>query len=481
MKKESERPVLLINPPSRAPNPVLPLGLAYIAAYLRENGIAVRVLDAWAEGLEDSELGRRAGEINPFLTGVTVTSPQYGAAVRTIRAVRSNCPDTLIAVGGPHPSALPHQTLEDNLEIDYAVVGEGEETLLRLIQAISSKVELDGIKGLAYRENGRIKYTGFPAEALSLDSLPFPARDLFPLERYQIHPPYGKSKRAMTMITSRGCPYRCTYCADPIFGKKYRAMSPKKVVDEIAYLVEKYKVREIHHYDDDFTMNMKRTREICEEIKTRGIKINWSCTTRVDLVDESLLRAMKEAGCWLISYGVESADQRILDKARKGYSIQRVEESFRLTKKLGIRTVGYFMVGLPGETLETLQKTIDFSTRIKADFTSWGITSLYPGSPLYQLAEEGKLPNAKSIKYTVGQGGGPSTGSPYGDGFAIIYEEQISRKDLESYVRAAVRKFYLRLGYMLRFIFLIRSWYEFRYYLTAGVRTVLWIFSGKNK
>lgn len=466
--------VLLINPPSHAPNPIMPLGLAYLAAALEASKIPVEIIDAWAEGYSLEELGREVAARDPHLVGVTMMSPTYAAAMRTVDIVRHNS-EAGIVVGGPHPSALPEECLKDNPHIDFAVIGEGEKALIELVNALSgSRGDLSAIRGLAYRDNGEIINTGYAERIENLDDLPFPARHLFSADRYRTHPPYGKRNPYMTLMTSRGCPFRCTYCSKSVSGQRYRARSPQKVVSEIEHIIGEYGIKEIHFYDDDFTVNMGRAGEICDLLIQEGIDISWSCTTRVDLINEELLKKMKKAGCWLISYGVESADPNILKKVKKGYTIDDVKAAFSLTKKVGIRTIGFFMAGLPGETRETLRDTINFSLELDPDFISWGITGLYPGSALYAAAQNGELGDI-DIRYTYEDRTWHAAGSPYGDGFSIIYEEGLSREALKEHVRQANIAFYLRLSYLLRFIFKIRSFYEFVRYLKGGFQFLFWI------
>lgn len=467
--------VLLINPISKAPNPIMPLGLGYIAAYLEQHSIKVEIIDAWADSYNETQLEDEIKKRKPNLIGVTIMSPNYAIGMRTA-ALAKWVSGGMVVVGGSHPSALPQECLEDNPSIDVVVVGEGEKTMLSLVQAMENEKNFDSIQGVVFRKEGKIVNTGFPPRIDTLDDLPYPARHLFPLEKYRTHPPFGKKNPYMTMMTSRGCPFKCTYCSDSIFGKKYIVRSPDHVVDEIEYIINQYRVKEIHFYDDDFTINMKRAAEICDEIIRRKVKISWSCTTRVDLVNEELLRKMKKAGCWLICYGVESADPEIIKRVQKGYTIDKIRESFRLTKKMGIRTIGYFMVGLPGETKESIERTIQFSKELDPDFVSWGITSLFPGSRLYEEVRKEFKKKNKPIRYTYHKDEWHSSASPYGDGFSIIYEENLTREQLRIYSERANKKFYFRPSYLIKFLFKIRSWDEFLHYAKGGLKLFYWLF-----
>lgn len=466
--------VLLINPPSDAPNPVMPLGLACLAAVLEQAGISVEVIDAWAERYSFEDLGREVALRRPDMAGITMMSPFYTAAMRSVDIVRERT-GALIVVGGPHPSALPEDCLADNAHIDFVVIGEGEQTLLDLVLSLEGQnKDPRSIAGIAFRQDGRIVTTGNARPIQDLDSLPLPARRYFPLEKYKTHPPYGKKNPYMTLITSRGCPFRCTYCSKSVFGNRYRALSPLRVVAEVKHIIQEFGVKEIHFYDDDFTIDPDRTAEICERLVRAKLPISWSCTTRVDLVNVKLLNKMKQAGCWMISYGVESADPTILRQIRKGYTLDTIQKAFRITREVGMRTIAYFMAGLPGENKKTLENTINFSLELNPDFVSWGITALYPGSPLYKDARMGKLGNAE-IRYTYRDKSLHASGSPYGAGYAIIYEEFLARQELEAYVRRANRAFYLRARYLMRFLFKIRSWYEMWHFFKGGLQFLRWV------
>lgn len=451
----------------------MPLGLAYLAAALDAAGIGVTVVDAWAEGLTLEALAEKVARRPPDFTAVTMTSPAYASAMRTIDRIRS-CSTAPIIVGGPHPSALPEQCLQDNPNIDFVVIGEGEATLLELVTALAGGEDLKSIRGIAYRHQGKMLRTGPRERVENLDRLPFPAYHLFPLNRYRTHPPYGKKNPYLTLVTSRGCPYRCAYCAKSVFGPAFRAMSPARVVAQIRHMIDAYHVKEIHFYDDDFTLDMKRAEQICDLLMRAGVDISWSCTTRVDLVDENLLRKMKASGCWLISYGVESADPDILKNIRKGYTLDKVLGAFDLTRRMGIRTVAYLMAGLPGETPATLKQTIRFSKKLDPDFVSWGITALYPGSSLYEEASRGKL-GQMDLRYTYQDRSWHASGSPYGDGYAIICPGALSRDELKKYVRRANIDFYLRPSYLIGFICKIRSFYEWVHFARGGLKFLFWV------
>lgn len=471
--------VLLINPPTDSPQPIMPLGLAFLAAALEKNNVTVRVIDAWVERLDFNALGKQISNLGNFdLIGITIKSPTYAEAVKTIQVAKKVSPESKIIIGGTHPSSLPEECLQENPQIDFVAVGEGDNLIIELVNALRDKEnKLSEIKGLVYRKNGKIINNGRAEPIKNLDDLPFPARHLFPIFKYRTHPPYRRYNSYVTMITSRGCPFQCTYCTKSVSGQNYRSQSAERVVKEIEFLMKEYNTRQIHFYDDDFTINMKRVESICDRIIAKNIKIAWSCVTRVDLVSESLLVKMRRAGCWLISYGVESGNQQILDNVRKGYRVEQIKEAFKLTKEAGIRTLGYFMAGLPGETYTTLRDTVKLSFLLQPDFVSWSITALYPGSKLYELAIGGELGsnyNKQKLSSTVRNNSNVSSLSPYSHGYTFIYDGEIPREYILNTVNQAYKKFYFRISYLLRFIMKLRTLTEALSYLEVLIQFFKW-------
>jgi len=472
MENRPHKRILLINPPSEFKTPVLPLGLASIAAYLKEKNqeSIISVIDAWAEGLSGDEFKKRIAEINADFIGISMVSPRYNEAKQTIIICREIFPQALIVAGGPHPSAVPEETLREIPELDVCIFGEGEITMHEL----AAGMPFEQINGIAFRENDRIK-TNAPREFIKdLDSLPYPARDLFPLEKYRTHPPYGRENPYFSMINSRGCPFQCAYCSKDVFRQTFRANSPKRVCDELEMLISKYGVKEIHFYDDDFTMDMKRAEEICGEIIKRNIKIRWSCTTRVNLVDENLLAKMKQAGCWLISYGVESGNQKILDSINKGIKIEQIKSAFAITRKTGISTLAYLMLGLPGETSQTIKETVELAKKIKPTFVSWGILVVYPGSYFAKCVEngtyKGRLRNLNRQQDSI-------SGTFFGKGNYVVFEDNLSFEELQQAIKKANRSFYLRPSYIFQTLKSIRTFSDLKYYISGGLEVIKSVFS----
>lgn len=468
--------VLLVNPPDEFKTSVLPLSLASIAAYIinKDKDAEVSVIDALAEGLGFDDLEKRILNSEADIVGVYMVSPLYDKVKRTIEICRKVLPGSFIVAGGPHPSSMPADTLRGIPQLDICALGEGEITMLEIVNCIRKKSEISLINGIAFRDkkNGEITVTKPRDYIKNLDDLPFPARNLFPLEKYRTHPPYGRKNPYFNVMTSRGCPFQCAFCFRDVFKYSFRSRSPKNVCDELELLINKYGAQEIHFYDDDFTLNMERAEEICDEILKRKIRIRWSCTTRVDLVNDKLLKKMKEAGCWLIAFGVESGNQKILDTINKGITIEKIEVAFALTKKVGINTLAYLMAGLPGETEKTIQETINLAKKIKPDFVSWGTLIVYPGSDFFILMHSGKYPGRVRILDKKDN----LAGTFFGKGNLAVFEDNLTFEQLRKAAKKANREFYLRPQYIFQSVKNIRSFSDLSYYVRGGFEVIKSVF-----
>ena len=432
----------LINPP--APHVELssvlgitvpPLGLAYLAAVLEGDGHSVKIIDAQALGIRLPQIKHEIKKYQPDIVGVTSTTPTIREALTTIETVKEACPDAITVMGGPHVTFLPAETLRGCPQLDVVCVGEGERTMLELARAIERKADLNSVKGIAYRSGDHIVETPPRPLVDDLDSLPFPARRLLPMNKYAI---LGKTSIIGHIMTSRGCPFNCTFCASSLlFGKRFRGRSPKHVVDEIEQIVSEYNPASIEFSDDEFTLDRRRVEGICDEIRRRGLDILWACSSRVDTVSRELLRKMKAAGCFLIYYGVESGCQRILNLMRKGIRIGQVIDAIRWTKEVGIETLASYILGFPGETKEDIKKTITFAKRLSTDYAQFSLATPYPGTELYHSAEEkGLLLIEDWSQYTAGK--------------PITLNNECSKEDLRRLLRKAYGSFYLSPTVLLR-------------------------------
>ena len=431
--------VTLVNPPQFSNYPQPPMGLILLAAVLESKGYPVNLVDA-------NFLDLKPADIVPLLDdtdilGLTAMTPTVSRAIDIAREVKSARPDLPIIMGGPHATLLPAETMAVAPEIDIIVRGEGEESFINLLSVLEAKKPLANVMGITHRKDGVIVDNPPSPEISNLDSLPLLAYNLIPLKLYKPHPPHGKALPFAVLITSRGCPYNCGYCSKPVFGKRFRGQSPARVADEIAWLREKYGAKEIAFYDDSFTLDMDRAYQICEEIIRRKLNIIWSCETRVNLVDKRLLRKMKQSGCYSISYGLESGSQKILDVIEKNTTIEQAEEAVRYTHEAGISAIGYFMIGSPGETLDTIGETIRFAKKLKLDFAQFSITTPFPGTRLYELYLEGggraDIPWEDYVYAAASEGSAP-----------VFESDSLSRDDIIRWESRAYREFYLRPSYI---------------------------------
>ena len=429
--------ITLINPPQATKYSQPPMGLATIAAVLERLGYQVAVVDANALKLKLEDIVSYV--IDADVVGLTAMTPTINMAITIAHHLKKANPDLTIILGGAHATLLPSETLVSAPEIDVVVRGEGEQTIVELLRALEYRQPLSKIPGISYRKDDRVVSNPAKPTNIDLDSLPFLAYHLLPWRRYRPHPPHGRAFPFTAIITSRGCPYRCSYCSKPIFGSKFRAQSPERVVDEVAYYKDRFGVKELAFYDDVFTLNKKRAYAIAEEIIKRGLKIGWTCETRVNLVDKDLLSHMKQAGCYAIAYGIESASPEILDTLNKGITIDEVEEAIRLTQEVGLQTIGYFMIGSPGESPETIGKTIEFAKKLKLDFAQFAITTPFPGTELYNLYLKDKGSTIPWENFVYGGTGNKVT--------PVFESDQLSRADLQHWMKRAYKEFYLRPSY----------------------------------
>lgn len=378
--------VALVNPhyPRGAPKSIfIPLGLGYLAAVLEENQYEVDVLDLQMIDPTVQQIESDLSKTDADILGVTTSTLTYWPAIEVVKAAKKALPDTLTLVGGPHVTALPEQTLNESPEVDIVVRGEGERTMLELANLVSKGdlKNLDKIDGVTFRKNGQIVQTNNRAFIENLDELPHPAYKHFQLEKYRM-----EGKNYLPIITSRGCPFECTFClASSMCGTRFRTRSPKKVLDELEWM------RDVHHadifalYDDTFTFDKKRANAICDEMKARKFDLPWDCRTRVDQITTEILTKLRNANCQLVHFGVESGNQKMLDAMKKHTTVEKNAWAIKLSKEVGISVAISVVVGYPGETPEMLKETFDFIKKTKPDFVYVCQAIPYPGTELLEI------------------------------------------------------------------------------------------------
>ncbi len=446
--EDASMKILLIHPQMKdnffAAAQLPPLGLASVAAALRRAGHKeVRILDANVSKNPESDLKRALSQYSPDIAGVSLTTPLLKAALQTAHLIKRYKEDIKVVVGGVHPTLFPREMAEQE-SVDYVVFGEGEITTCELVDCLQTEKEPEGILGIAFKKGGRV-ITNAPRPLIeNLDTLPYPAYDLLPLSRY--HDPLARRAPFSTMITSRGCPFRCIFCdTGVVLGKKYRANSAPRVFEEMMILSRKFGAREIMFKESEFTLDQERVSELCRLLIREKAGLTWSCNGHVGRMKLSMLEEMRRAGCRLIQYGVESGDQKILDILIKGTTISEIIETFQITRKAGLKSVANLMIGNPGETGESISRTIALTKRIKADFANIQVLSPFPGTELYRMAVQ----NGWLL-------GGLNFAGLRSDTF-VMNATALTTDELRGMFKKMYRSFYLRPSYILnRFLTLNR-------------------------
>jgi magnesium-protoporphyrin IX monomethyl ester (oxidative) cyclase len=387
--------VLLINPPqiffpgSDQPAGNLPLGLMYIAAVLDKAGYKTEILDSFINsnslkkngeitkvGMPFDQIKQEICRRKPDIVGIAGPfTCQIENSLEISNLIKQIDPSILTVVGGPHVTTVPKEFLEEAKNVDIAVAGEGEYAMLDIAQYFEGKKQLSEILGIAYRKNGEIRVTSGRPFIKNLDELPYPAYDLVNMELYLNPKKIGYRSfrnRAISMITSRGCPFDCCFCSVHLhMGREFRANSASYVINHVQYVVEKFNVKNIFFEDDNLTFDLARFEAICDGLVAKEIRIGWETPNgvRADCLDFNLLKKMKKSGCKSVFFGVESGVQKILDKVIcKSLDLDRVVEVAKICRDIGLKTGAFYIIGFPGEKKEDMQKTVDFALRLKRDF-----------------------------------------------------------------------------------------------------------------
>jgi len=433
-------------------NVIPALGLAYLAGALEKEGYEVKIIDC-SLGISYSKLMESLMEDKPDIVGITGTTPAFESMKKVAENVKQSLSSAIIVVGGAHLSAMPEEAMKFPY-FDIGVVGEGEVTFLELIQRIQSSglSNLQDINGIVYRRNGQQIKTPRREFIQGLDALPFPARHLLPpLSEYRPTPASYRRLPLGVLMTTRGCPSRCTFCDRRVFGSTYRERGVENVIDEIEELIYKFATRELRFFDDTFTFNKERVFKICARLKELKIKVPWTCLTKVTNISKDMLKAMKEAGCWQVLFGLESGDARMLKLLNKGNSIEQNELAVKLAHNAGLSVRADFIVGTPGETLESLRRTLDFAIRLKLDYAHFNKFIPFPGTELYDMLIK------KGYKFDFTQS------CSILDHSAIMFvPESISRKEFKEFLDFANMSFYLRPSYIIKRLLSIRSLTELK-------------------
>lgn len=448
-----------------------PLGIGCLAAFLREQGFGVGILDCCALGLGAEEILRIIKEREPRVIGFSSTTYALPSAIHLAKRVRTDFPEKLTVLGGAHANVAEEDAAKEYPWFDLVVFGaDGEYTTLELMEQYAKKsydreafladyTLLEKVQGIVFRKEDQI-IKNLPRPAIAnLDTLPLPARDLFPMERYIPLPNQYKRLPVVHMLVIRGCPYVCSFCDQAGTGGRMR--SPQKAVEEIQHVVERYGAKEISFWDDTMSFNKKWMRAFCEELIRAKLDVIWCCYAAVNTVDKPLLEHMKKAGCWNIFYGYETGVpelMRNIEAHRKNGSPDRMRQVTKWTKEAGIEIRGSFMIALPGETPELAEETIKFAIQLDPDYAQFSITTPYPGTRLYDEIMQGKWGKMTTHDFSEFQGWN----------VVFLPDGYKSKAEVWAMECRAFRSFYFRPKYIARKILGIRSWEDIKRYYRGG-------------
>lgn len=407
-----------------------PLGLAYIASICLEAGYNVKIIDMDAEVIDFKRLMKIIEKIKPKLIGISCFSPLFSKVIELSKLIKSAV-DIPIIVGGPHACIHPESIMEIET-IDYCIMGEGDFACVSLLNyLLRNKGKIETIDGLFYKKDGQVLRNRTPEPISDLDCISFPARHLLKQQLY--FNPLFDSRVYTTILTARGCPFRCIFCCQ--IHKKFRRRSIENVIAEIKEVIEKYGIRNFDFFDDTFNLDSNWAIDFCEKITAQGIRIKWRARCRPDSFTMNIAQNLKKAGCDIISLGVESANNSTLQWFNKMYTIEQVQKALVIIKKSELRLHGYFILGTPLETKEDMLKTIDFACRHKFDFATFSLLTFLPGTKLFDIAlNEGFFENYNRRDYSNSIGWCKPT----------LKHPTINQKELRQLFTYAYKRFYLR-------------------------------------
>lgn len=458
--------ILLIYPPSPVLNredrcqqptkdlivipPLPPTDLMYLAAVAEKVGLEAKINDYSQNGDYEADLK----EFNPDYLVVNIATPTLEHDLDAVKKAKEICPDVITIAKGAAFLTLADRIIKEHNELDFGILGEAENTLKEILEG-KPKAE---ILGLYYKENDEVKFTGNRPFIEDLDSLPFPARHLVDNNIYR-RP--DNNKVQATIKVSRGCPFHCFFClATPVSGAKVRRRSPENIVAEIKECVEKYNIKNFLFWSDIFNIDKDWTMKLCQAIIDSGLKITWSANTRADTADLEMAEMMYKSGCRLVSIGVESGSQYMLEKMGKKITLNDVRRTVKVFKKAKIRIYNYFVIGLPWETEETVEETIKFAIELNSDFISFYTATPLPGSRFYDYALEHNLFDKET-----------SFENAYY--YPAVNTHNLSRERVFELHKSAIKRFYLRPLYILKMLSRIRSFAEIKNYFIAGMNVLL--------
>lgn len=432
-----------------------PMGLLYISSYLKKKkGIKnVSVYDIRGDRDGFKQAIKKIKNFSPDIIGVQMFTMTASDVVKFLKSIKKMDSSIKTIVGGAHPTIFPKETISLNC-VDYIILGEGERAFSNLVKNIEKGNPYPKIKSVGFKNGEEIYLNRESNKINDLDSIPLVDRSVLNLEKYKSS--FSCDKRITSIVTSRGCPYNCIFCAK--FQKKFRAHSPEYVVNDIEQSLE-LGIEEIFVVDDTFSLDLSRAKKICRLIIERKLDFNWYISTRVDTVDKELLQLLNRAGCKQINYGIESGSQKIIDNLNKGIDLEKAKETIRKTKEAGIQVLCYFMIGLPGETSKELNETRKFIKEADIDFVRFSVTTLEPATKLYSMAlNRGVLKKDIWLEFAK---------NPTGDIEVPVWDENFSKEELNNFLAEFSKKHYLNPKFLIKSLLDVRSPKELIYGLIS--------------
>lgn len=430
--------ILLPPLPRASMHPAPPVGLAYLAGALKSLGVLTETLMSDASELNADQTIELILEKKPNILACSVATPAFNNTVKIVNQVKRVLKDIRVIAGGPHATLFPEDMIFNG--IDIVVRGEGEQTITELLGYFNGKVDISAISGISYRHNNRIVHNIDRLPIKNLDQIPFPAWEFFPIQKYESV--FKKARLSLPVVTSRGCPGRCTFCYKGIFGSRFRIRSPESIIEEIIHLINNFNIEEFSIIDDCFTINAKRAMEFCDLLMKKNINIVWSLPAgiRVDTVSEELLIKLKASGCYRVGFGIETGNSEIMKSIKKGISLKQVTMAISLSKKVGLESTGNFMIGNLHETADTVNDTIRYAIKLDPDYAQFTRAIPFPGSEMYNtLSEEAKIISDNWDDYDY-----LSTDRE------IFIHDNLSHRTIQKKMKEAYRRFYIRPAFIIR-------------------------------
>jgi anaerobic magnesium-protoporphyrin IX monomethyl ester cyclase len=365
-----------------------PLNLTYLAAVTEKEGYEVRIIDGQAEDMSQSKMVEHTLAFNPDIIGITSATPFYHIATDLAKGLKEANSKIPVVIGGAHITILKEEAFSPCF--DYAFIGESEKSWPMFLDRYQNGKDISSVKGMLFRDNGQVKFTGAVEPINDLDSVPFPARRLLKMDKYQLGTLQG-TKNFTSIMFSRGCPFQCIFCCREAVGRRVRKRSVRSLVDEIKSVVSEFNIRHFYFADDNLTLDQRYILEMCDLIDSEKLSITFEGSTRANLVDEELIARLARAGLIRLSFGLETTDPEIRRIIKKEVPLESYAAAYKLTNKYGIETLNSVMLGLPGETHETVKKTLHYLRHARGVHqASFSIATPYPGTELYEMAKKGE-------------------------------------------------------------------------------------------